>query len=234
MKLRNILLTGILGFGVSSAGAQTLREADVVNYLAGKLGGAQTEMQYSFIGENDEEIQGVADIYLEDNDNYPLGIIQVTGDNEETYINYGAKTDTVEQGSKKEEDFIANHGGYFLKVPLVQNLSQLEPVVEEVKKNYFGIQSGVEEKVLGAKRFGLRQNYPNPFNNSTRIAYNLEKKGKADIDVYDIQGRKIKDLVECVQEAGDHEIGFDAGDLSSGIYFYSLNGKERKRMVITK
>jgi photosystem II stability/assembly factor-like uncharacterized protein len=84
----------------------------------------------------------------------------------------------------------------------------------------------------------LYQNYPNPFNPYTTIKYDLPKAGDVLLRVYDITGREIIKLVNDKQQSGTYELTFDAGSLSSGIYFYSLyiEGKFTaiKKMVLIK
>ncbi|MGE5680403.1 MAG: GDSL-type esterase/lipase family protein [Bacillota bacterium] len=64
--------------------------------------------------------------------------------------------------------------------------------------------------------------YPNPFNSSTEINYKLLKKSHIELKIYDFLGQEITTLVNMQQEAGDYSVYFNAGDLSSGIYLYSL------------
>jgi len=72
------------------------------------------------------------------------------------------------------------------------------------------------------EKFKLHQNYPNPFNPVTTIKYSLFKAGIVNVTVYDINGKKIKSLVNKYQNAGNYKINFAASGLSSGIYFYKL------------
>lgn len=74
--------------------------------------------------------------------------------------------------------------------------------------------------------FGLLQNYPNPFNPVTTIAYRLQKAGDVTLEIYNVRGQLIASLVDEFQQAGRHEIQWDAGDLSSGIYLYKLRTAE--------
>ncbi len=85
--------------------------------------------------------------------------------------------------------------------------------------------------------YGLPQNYPNPFNASTVIRYNLPTASDITISIYDIRGRKVETLVQGEQQAGYHQIIWDASDHSSGMYFYKIQaGKyaETRKMVLLK
>jgi len=68
----------------------------------------------------------------------------------------------------------------------------------------------------------LFQNYPNPFNPKTKISFWLNKTGSVEINLYDITGRFIKELLNERRHQGFHEIDFEAFNLSSGVYFYEL------------
>ncbi len=72
------------------------------------------------------------------------------------------------------------------------------------------------------KEFRLEQNFPNPFNPSTTIYYDLPHDSRISIVVYDILGREVRRLVDGIDEAGCHEVRFDARGLASGAYFYRM------------
>ncbi|MDP3684504.1 MAG: T9SS type A sorting domain-containing protein, partial [Ignavibacteria bacterium] len=91
--------------------------------------------------------------------------------------------------------------------------------------------------------FVLEQNYPNPFNPSTVIRYTLPFESNVKLIVYNLIGEVVKELVSETVSAGYQEVSFDAGKLSSGIYFYtlhatSLDGKQNyqsvKKMLLLK
>ncbi len=73
------------------------------------------------------------------------------------------------------------------------------------------------------EQFYLKQNYPNPFNPSTTIKYQLAKKTKVELTVYNVLGEKVATLVKEKQLAGTYSISFNGARFSSGIYFYRLS-----------
>ena len=86
-------------------------------------------------------------------------------------------------------------------------------------------------------QFELKQNYPNPFNPRTIIEFFVPRKGLILIEVFDLLGQLVQTLVDKEMEAGKHRTKFDAGGLSSGIYFYRMITKEisvTKKMVILR
>jgi hypothetical protein len=85
--------------------------------------------------------------------------------------------------------------------------------------------------------FNLYQNYPNPFNPTTMINYNVGEPGLVQLKVYNVLGIEVATLVNEQQYSGDYLIDFNAADLSSGVYFYSLtvnNFTQTRKMILEK
>ncbi|OQY27790.1 MAG: hypothetical protein B6244_09360 [Candidatus Cloacimonetes bacterium 4572_55] len=92
--------------------------------------------------------------------------------------------------------------------------------------------------------FSLEQNYPNPFNPNTTILYALPKESHVSLRVYNSVGQLVRVLVHTPQEAGRYEIMWDGRnndgkEVTSGVYFYSLQAREGKfdqtrKMVLLK
>lgn len=97
--------------------------------------------------------------------------------------------------------------------------------------------SSVAENGKTEKRFLLSQNYPNPFNPSTIISYRLSAVSNVRLVVYDLLGRQVATLVDEVKSPGAHSENFNAENLPSGVYLYSItaNGRtESKKMLLVK
>jgi hypothetical protein len=81
--------------------------------------------------------------------------------------------------------------------------------------------------------FALHQNYPNPFNPETLIEYSLPQTAQIELSVFDLQGHKIRSLVNGEMPAGYHKVLWngrtDSGSLvASGIYFYRIEAKSNE------
>ena len=85
--------------------------------------------------------------------------------------------------------------------------------------------------------FALHANYPNPFNPATTIAYDLPRASQVRLAVYDMLGREVARLVDGLRAAGRHAVGFEAGDLASGVYLYRLEAgawSQSKQLILFK
>jgi len=105
--------------------------------------------------------------------------------------------------------------------------------------------SNEEESLANTpSEYGLNQNYPNPFNPTTSISYSLPFNSSVTISVYDINGKKVAELLQNESKsAGSHTTSFNATNLASGIYLYKIkaisntNGNsftDIKRMTLIK
>jgi hypothetical protein len=88
----------------------------------------------------------------------------------------------------------------------------------------------------------ISQNYPNPFNSSTVIKYAAPFDGHVELDVYNILGQKVVNLVNADRKRGDHFAFWDGRNSSgkecaSGIYFCRLktgNYEDNRTMVLVR
>lgn len=83
----------------------------------------------------------------------------------------------------------------------------------------------------------LLDNYPNPFNPSTIIKYSLKDDGKVSLKIFNSLGEEVRTLVNEIKPAGNYEVEFNASELPSGIYIYSIQAGEyisSKKMILLK
>jgi hypothetical protein len=90
--------------------------------------------------------------------------------------------------------------------------------------------------------WGLAQNYPNPFNPTTTIAFDLPRRSRVSIAVFNLLGQKVAELADGEYSAGHHVVTWDGVTsggqrAGSGVYFYRLvagDHVESRKMVLLK
>ena len=93
-----------------------------------------------------------------------------------------------------------------------------------------------------AKDFSLDQNYPNPFNPSTTIRFNVGKRAKVSVVLFDVTGKEVTTLVNDNKEPGSYSVRWNGTSAASGTYFCRMiatgdNGSttvETKKMALLK
>jgi len=107
---------------------------------------------------------------------------------------------------------------------------------------------GIAPKVYSAKKVGkpvsyqLRENFPNPFNLITTITYQIPEENLVRMEIFNVSGQKIRDLVHRFEPAGSHLITWNGLDqhgkaVSSGVYYYRLSAgtyRETKKMILMR
>jgi M6 family metalloprotease-like protein len=95
--------------------------------------------------------------------------------------------------------------------------------------------SGEKNNVISS--YELRQNHPNPFNPVTIVQYDVKEKGFVSLIVYDVLGREVASLVNESQDEGSYSVNFDARNLPSSVYIYSLRVNDfvqNRKMTLLK
>ena len=117
---------------------------------------------------------------------------------------------------------------------------------EQVNTNTFEFLNVANSGTLNGNQiplsFSLHQNYPNPFNPLTSIKYDLPNISMVNISVYNMMGRKVKTLVNGIQNPGFKTVQWNAKNelnspVSAGLYIYTIKAdgfKETKRMILLK
>ena len=99
------------------------------------------------------------------------------------------------------------------------------------------IDSDVDGSTILPSEYSLKSAYPNPFNPTTEIAFALPQAGKISIGVYNSLGQQVAILADGWMNAGWHTVEFNAENLSSGLYFYTMktdNFTQTKKMLLLK
>jgi alpha-amylase len=108
----------------------------------------------------------------------------------------------------------------------------------------FGSLTGVESGDGAIPGAGMRlgQNFPNPFNPSTTIAFELPRRSRVNLSIYDVQGRPVRTVSDGILPEGRREVVWDGRDgqgngVSSGVYFYRLTSGDQsltRKMVLLR
>lgn len=111
--------------------------------------------------------------------------------------------------------------------------------VDMTTRGVINVVTGIgDDAVTGVvEKYSLDNNYPNPFNPSTKIQYSIPTNEFVSLKVYDAIGKEVATLVNKQQNAGVHNVNFNASQLSSGVYFYKIdagNFVSVKKMMLIK
>jgi hypothetical protein len=85
--------------------------------------------------------------------------------------------------------------------------------------------------------YALEQSYPNPFNPSTTITFMIPVNSYVSLKVYNSLGQVMAELAGREYSAGRHSVTFNASNLASGIYYYSMRAGEFtmvQKMILQK
>ncbi len=85
--------------------------------------------------------------------------------------------------------------------------------------------------------FALSQNYPNPFNPETNIRFSVPQESFVTVKVFNTLGEEVMTLVNEEKTAGTYNVSFNAKNLTSGIYFYTIKANDftsTKKMILMK
>lgn len=108
--------------------------------------------------------------------------------------------------------------------------------------NWFAVYGEIQAKPSDSTNYiseikNSISNHPNPFNPVTNIRYSIKESGLVNIKVFDLLGQQIAELINDEMEAGSYSISFDASNLPSGIYLYTINSKnfmQTRKMLLMK
>jgi len=138
-----------------------------------------------------------------------------------------------QEGTTYQPDELAKGTRYYWRIDGKNSNGTTEGLIWRFKVE--GTLSSIEETVSD-KSISVR-NYPNPFSSFTTINYELKSQSEVKLCVYNVMGENVATLVNQWQSAGEHSVTFDAGNLESGVYIFSLKtglSEQRGKMLLMK
>lgn len=109
--------------------------------------------------------------------------------------------------------------------------------LQQAQQKYYELTSVEADYKTIPDGYVLEQNYPNPFNPSTKIKFGVPEASNVTLKIFNTLGEKVAELVNEYLDAGTYTYNFDASQLPSGIYVYTLQtGKQviSKKMTLIK
>ena len=87
----------------------------------------------------------------------------------------------------------------------------------------YGTLAAAEDDDILPERLTLHSAYPNPFNPSTIISFDLSDADMVSLDIFDLNGKQVSSLISEYMIPGSHQISWNPGNLSSGVYIAKLS-----------
>ena len=142
--------------------------------------------------------------------------------------------DTIENTGAYKWDIPSDMslGTYWFKVKTLDSIA-----LDSRRFQIIDTITSVGEENFIVEEYALYQNYPNPFNPATIISFDLPESDIVKLKVFDILGREVAVLTDEYKSAGKHKLEFDASNLTSGVYFYSIETKsfyKVRKMLLMK
>ncbi len=97
--------------------------------------------------------------------------------------------------------------------------------------------TAIAERDLVNTTLYLSQNYPNPFSSFTNIMYSLPNDGAVTLNIFDINGRLVKTLINKYHTAGEYMAKWECGNIKTGTYFYQIKANgftQTKKLLLIK
>lgn len=152
-------------------------------------------------------------------DGLPLGDLNWFPDKKATYLANRGQYIAALQDSMTNATYVYIPGDSLSAFITSKDITGIESYSSNVPNQYY-----------------LSNNYPNPFNPSTTIRFGLPIQSEVTLSIFNILGQKVLEITEKGLAAGIHSYNFDASQLSSGIYIYSIHavGVDGKNFVSSK
>lgn len=152
--------------------------------------------------------------------NWGFELFYLTIDNTQNNENYGAiMYDADADGFEELFMMVGTVFNNYQDVQLKTNIYKPGDIVE------------VKQNQKSGSIYNLQQNYPNPFNPQTNIEYTITSTSNVKIEVFNILGENVSELINRVQNSGSYRITFDGSDLAGGIYFIKMTAGSYSKTI---
>lgn len=173
-------------------------------------------------------------------------VVQVTDDNGASWVDLENTNVSERQWKRMEFDLsryidLTNLVRIRFRASDEISPSIVEAAVDDIQISFLGLRlTGVSgEDAFGQDGFGMLQ--PNPFRSALTIPFQVEKPGHVSLEIFDVQGRVVRKLVDGVATGGAHRAVWDGRDpagrrVSAGMYIVRLTtatgGETRKAVLL--
>ena len=217
------MLLSQYGAYYSNNRTNTIQFLDKITANKGDVLIIDVQMKYETEWENDR----ISFDYVSNNDT--INIITLSGGyylSDQYYFTF-----TIEQGM--------DSGFLFLSLNTDYNLTYRGLALDHLKIHLDDGESLLQINSMNKipEKGRLAQNFPNPFNPVTTIHYTPSQPTMASLNIYNLQGVFVREILNYYHTPGDHSIQISSNLLSSGIYFYRLETKystTNRKFVILK
>ena len=150
-----------------------------------------------------------------------------------------------EYGASQRDVFFINNEGFIdtsfsittYSPSSIEDVDYIKNIILEIKNTSLSINDNLKPEL-----FTLLSNYPNPFNPTTNIAYDLSKNSFVNISIFDIDGKKVRTLLNRFQSEGYNTIIWNGKNdsnvrVAAGMYLYTLLVEDMiqtRKMVMLK
>ena len=126
---------------------------------------------------------------------------------------------------------------YYVLSDVTGNPEHGEPVTRHTDTMVNAVPDRPYDDLAIIKGFRMFKAYPNPFNPETTLSYDLVKDRDITLTIYDIAGRKVKELFSGFQTAGPYKMNWQPQEIPAGVYFGRLANGDRaeiQKLILLK